>query len=251
MYKTTAIVLTVAAVGQFALAQDSPVVGKLTQARNTQISRGLAANSSAYVDAKVGQPVHEGYGIRTFRRSSAEITFNDSSVIRVNQDTDLVVESAATLRRIRLERGAMWVRDQNGSRTSVQTPVDTATARGTIFTVSADGVVAVTEGEVELSAHGATLVLEAGEVGGVGPGGAPEKLGSGGSPDKGNMGSKDQGLPVPTLITGGITAGFLGTTIAGGSSVRGKPEPVPEPTGFMALATGASALLLCLRSRKR
>lgn len=248
MYKLTSAVLIAVCFGQISLAQNSAIVGKFSQARNTQVSRGLAANSSQYIDAKPGQAVREGYGVRTFRRSFAEITFNDTSVIRVNEDTDLVVQSASTLRRIRLERGAMWVRDQNGSRTSVQTPVDTATARGTEFTVSANGEVAVTSGEVELEAHGATIVLEPGEVGGVGPGGQPQKLGSGGSPDSG---SKNQGLPVPTLLTGGFTAGFLGTTISGGSSVRVKPEPVPEPDSYLALLTGATALLLTLRSRKR
>lgn len=244
MKRTIAFLIPAFAVAQLAGAQS--VVGKFTQARNTQVSRGPASSSNLYVDAKSGQPIREGYGVRTFRRSFAEITFTDGSAIRVNEDTDLVVQSAATLRRVRLERGALWVRDQNGSRTAVQTPVDTATARGTVFTVSSDGKVAVTEGEVELAAKGVTIVLEPGEVGGIGPGGAPEKLSGTGTPDKGNIGSKDQGLPVSGLALGGAT-GFLGITVAGGSRVPGTHDPVPEPTTMLALATGAGALL----ARKR
>ena len=55
MYKLTALVMMVSAVGQIVLAQDAPVVGKFTQARNTQVSRDLASPAAQYVDAKNGQ----------------------------------------------------------------------------------------------------------------------------------------------------------------------------------------------------
>src|SRR2546423_7284552 len=99
MLRVSFVVLaSVPALLQIAWAQGHPIVGKFTQARNAQISRGPAAQSAGYQDAKVGQGVREGFGVRTYRRSFAEITFTDGSAIRVNEQTDLIVQSAATLR---------------------------------------------------------------------------------------------------------------------------------------------------------
>jgi hypothetical protein len=229
--------------------QQTSVVGRLTAARNTKISRGPATLNSQYDDAKVGSAVREGQGVRTFRRSFAEITFSDGSAIRVNEQTDLIVQSAATLRLIRLEQGALWVRDEHGSRTSVQTPVGTATARGTEFIVSGDGTVTVKEGSVDLEAKGVVLTIEAGQTGGIGPGGTPEKLGNG-VPDGGdNWYDKGQAMPVPTLALGGL-AGVLGSNVgAGGNRVRGGGNPVPEPMSIVALG-GAAAFLIRRKSRR-
>src|SRR5262245_42874030 len=95
--------------------QGNPVVGKFSAARNAQISRGPSGGDNVFVDAKVGQQVREGFAVRTYRRSFAEITFTDKSALRINEQTDLIVQSAATLRRIRLDRGQVWVRDEKGS----------------------------------------------------------------------------------------------------------------------------------------
>jgi hypothetical protein len=233
----------------FAGAQKIPVVGRLTAARNTKISRGPANLNSQYDDAKVGAPIREGQGIRTYRRSFAEITFTDGSAIRVNEQTDLIVQSAAALRRIRLEQGALWVKDENGSRTSVQTPVGTATARGTEFIVSVDGNVTVKEGSVDLEAKGVVVTIEAGQTGGIGPGGTPQKLGNG-IPDGGNNWyDKGQALPVPTLTLGGLAGVVAANVGAGGNRVNGGGNPVPEPFTIVALGAGA-VYLVRRRGRK-
>lgn len=225
-----------------AWAGQNPVVGRLSAARNARISRGPANLNSQYDVAKVGTQVREGYGIRTFRRSFAEITFTDGSAIRVNEQTDLIVQSAATLRRVRLEQGSLWVKDEHGSRTSVQTPVGTATARGTEFIVSGDGTVSVKEGSVELEAKGVVVVVEAGESGGIGPGGTPQKLGQG-LPDGNKWYDKGQAMPVPTLALGGL-AGVLGSNVgATGNGIKGGGNPVPEPVTIVTFGAGAAMLL--------
>lgn len=243
------------AFGAISLGQGSPIVGKLTAARNAELSTGPVAGTARYANAEVGMGVREGFGIRTRRRSFAEVTFKDGSAIRVNEQTDIVIMSATTLRRVRLEKGQAWVKDKGGSRTSVQTPVGTATARGTEFIVSADGKVEVKEGEVELVAAGVSLLLGPGETGGIGPGGGPEKLGGGqpnapgetGGEEGQNWYDKAQQMPAPSLIGGGLIGGLAATQL--GERSGGQDTAVPEPATIVALAIGGFALLRRRRAR--
>jgi len=234
-----------------AAGQGNPIVGKFSAARNAKISKGPADTSRDFIEAKTGQSVREGFAVRTSRRSFAEITFTDGSAMRINEQTDLIVQSAKTLRRIRLNSGEVWVKDENGSRTAVQTPVATATARGTEFTVSADGKVSVSDGEVELTnKEGKTLVLGPGDIGGIGPGGQPIKLGAGNTPGSDNWYQKAQQMPQGMDLGSLAAVGAVGAGFGGGGHAAHPNQAVPEPATLFALTTGLGALLLRKRARR-
>jgi len=108
--------------------------------------------------------VFAGDGIRTLRRGFADILFSDTSEIRLNERSDLVLEDSNTMRRYALTEGAIWVRVAKGERTVVRTPVGTATARGTVFTISANGVLTVLEGSVQFDVGGSTTIVHAGQT---------------------------------------------------------------------------------------
>jgi hypothetical protein len=248
-----AVSIVVVAACQLAAAQ-GPNVGKLSAARNAKVSKGAYSASGEFVEAKKGQAVREGQGIRTFRRSYAEITFTDGSIIRVNEQTDLVIQSVATMRRVRLEKGALWVKDEKGSKTTVQTPVATATARGTEFIITDEGTCSVKEGEVDLEAAGLTITIGPGEVGYVGPSGTPTKapLGDPGVPNDPKTGDGKENPwydgtpsqpPIPSLLSLGAISGVLG--IAGGmdGGSRTPTAVVPEPATMAALALGGAWLI--------
>jgi hypothetical protein len=120
--------------------------------------------SSLFEPALLHQQVFAGDGVRTLRRGFADILFADSSEIRLNERSDLVVEDSYTMRRYALAEGAIWVRVARGVRTVVRTPVGTATARGTVFTIDAHGTLTVLEGTVDFEVDGATAQVHAGQT---------------------------------------------------------------------------------------
>ena len=134
-------------------------------------------SGGAYVSANAGQAVHNGDGIRTARRGFAQIAFNDRSLLRLNELTELIVQDSITLRRLQLAKGALWIRVTKGANTAIQTPVATATVRGTELLMDDKGNLAVREGTVDLEANGFTIEIGPGEVGGIGPDGKPFKKG--------------------------------------------------------------------------
>ncbi len=133
------------------------VVGTLKVTRMVKVSSEAISDSAnaTWLDAKQNQSVISQQGIRTLKRSMAEIVFNDKSILRINERTDLVVQQSKELRNIKLNEGAVWIQVAKGSKTTVQTPTATATAKGTIFIVSvrSDGSTNVTvlEGTVDVA----------------------------------------------------------------------------------------------------
>ncbi len=136
-------------------------VGMLVRVRAAEVQSHL---TNVFVPAALKQRVSAGDGVRTLRRGFADILFTDSSEIRLNERSDLVVEDSYTMRRYALSEGAIWVRVVKGERTVVRTPVGTATARGTVFTIDAQGTLSVLEGTVQYDAGGQTTLVHAGET---------------------------------------------------------------------------------------
>lgn len=152
-----------------ARAQGS-TIGSLSVTRQVQVSRAAVASGGTpeYIPATQGQGVFAGQGVRTLKRSQAQIAFTDGSMLRVGERTDLVVQDTGTLRNIRLQRGVVWLKVAKGVNTQVETPSATAVARGTVFTVDtrADGATRLTvyESSVDLNISGQTLTVNAGET---------------------------------------------------------------------------------------
>lgn len=252
----------------------SQVVGSMSSARNTSLAAGGPAQ--AYLPTKIGAKVRNGDGLRTGRRGYAEIAFTDKSLVRVNERTDLVVRDSARMRNLALQQGAVWVRVAKGVPTQVQTPVGTATARGTIFEVEADGTLRVLEGVVDLEGLGGQIeTVLAGEVAKIGLDGIPVKLISIAgqnltSDELARMaempGWWSTGQPA-TLVSPGGFAGRLGEIFAAAglgfplmTSVGGVAPPpvrtlsdgvsvVPEPATMLAL--GAGLAILAVRRKRR
>lgn len=159
-----------------ALSQGVDVVGNISSSRAARYSARPTAGG-AYSAVAPNQVVRNGDGIRTERRGFAQVKFRDESVLRLNELTELIVQDAMTLRKLQLSKGALWMRVTKGANTSIQTPVATATVRGTEFLFDADGNLAVREGTVELEANGLTIEVHPGEIAGVDKEGRPFKKG--------------------------------------------------------------------------
>jgi hypothetical protein len=159
---------------QIALGQGVDVVGRLSAFKSAKLSTRPTSNGT-YSEPSSNQVVHNGDGLRTERRGFAQINFNDKSALRLSELTELIVQDSLSLRRLQLAKGAIWIRVTKGSNTSVQTPIATATVKGTEFLFDEFGNLAVREGIVELQANGFTIEVGPGEVGGVGADGKPYK----------------------------------------------------------------------------
>ncbi|MDX1934578.1 MAG: FecR family protein [Capsulimonadales bacterium] len=162
------IPLLVAVLVPSALFAQSPVIGRLNTVRQVLLTRQpVAGGNTRFVPAGRNEGVFVGQGIRTLRRSQAEITFTDRSVLRINERTDLVVADTASLRRIQLNTGLVWMRVAKGTATQIETPSATAVARGTEFAVSTLGdgsmLLQVFEGEVAATMDGKETIVGPGQ----------------------------------------------------------------------------------------
>jgi len=204
--------LALAFVPLAAVAHAQEEVGKLSVVRLVKVTnRPVTDPAAQYVDASNDQRVKNHYGLRTGRRSKAEIHFDDKSVLRVNERTDMIInDPGAGQRHVDLKAGAVWIKVAKGVNTTISTPTATATARGTQFEVRSNGEILVYEGSVAVhpTGGGQTVLVEAGNKVSVGTGGqlsSPSPLSptetpqgqGGGTAEWFNNVEQDAGLLVP------------------------------------------------------
>jgi FecR protein len=151
-----------------AVAQTMRHIGKLSVVRQVYATPGLAGGSVVYRPATQGQQVFDGQGIRTLKRSQAEVAFKDTSLLRINERTDIVLRDTSVLRSIKLSNGAIWIRVAKGVQTKIDTPTATLAARGTVFVVDQDDEGTMTtwvlEGAIDVLVDGQTIVVPEGRM---------------------------------------------------------------------------------------
>lgn len=225
-------------------------VGKLTMARHLTVA---ATSSGRFQAANIQDTIRDGASVRTARRGFGEITFNDDSVLRINERTEMVVREVSRLRRMQLQRGALWLRVAQGAGTSIQTPVATATVRGTELAIDDLGNMEVIEGEVWYEAGGEGILVFGGERASIGPDGKPAKESNQeldeSKKNKWWLGffeiADELVLPTSQQLVAMTTATLV---IAGGGFDTG--TNVPEPGTMIAMGTGL-ALAVGRRRLKR
>ncbi len=159
-------------------------VGTISVVRQVEVTTTTVDKGRDWITAKQNQAILAGFGVRTMKRSQAEIKFKDNSKLRLNERTEISVQEAEKMRKIRLAQGAVWVQVTKGANTSVETPSCTATARGTTFVVvvlpNGHTRVVVFEGIVDVQVGGTTVTVhesQSVETGDDGRPGGTENLG--------------------------------------------------------------------------
>jgi ferric-dicitrate binding protein FerR (iron transport regulator) len=159
------IVVSIGVVVALPSILNAQTVGKLSVVRQVYAQQGTGGE---YKPATQGQGVANNQGVRTLKRSQAEIAFKDGSLLRINERTDIVVHDTNTLRSARLNNGAVWVRVAHGAKTQIETPTVTLSAWGTVFVVEQDGkkkmVTRVLEGAIDVTAGGKTVTVHQGAM---------------------------------------------------------------------------------------
>ena len=151
----------------------------------------VARGVGGFARAADGQVLNAGDRVRTADQSHAVVTFLDGSTVEIEPATTITVVQATAAASgaitIQLEQtiGRTWSSVQKlarpDSRFELRTPATTAVVRGTGFVtdVLASGATTVTttDGIVEVSAQGTTVVVPAGSLTTVQPSSAPSPPG--------------------------------------------------------------------------
>lgn len=207
---------------------------RIADARVTARERAVTAHPGdveTWRDAPVGLELFRGWHVSTEERSSAELTFADTSVLALREDTLVIIfgDSSRRVRRggteARVERGSLRtalgeLRGEGGgggggNSLHVVTPSSQADMRGGSAVVSVDDA-----GTSRVSAHEGSVALS--DAAGRGRTTVPEGMGS--SVATGARPTRPRPLPAaPTMDAGALR--FLGIPGRGGD-VRGSWQPV-------------------------
>lgn len=122
-----------------------------------------------WLPSKIGTSLSNGDRVRTGKRSYAEITFADKSVVKLNERSELTVASTAALKQeMELHRGSLWARFVKGTQSTIRAKTTVAAIRGTtvLIAIQRDGsvLIRVLEGLLEVTnlQTGEQVTIEAG-----------------------------------------------------------------------------------------
>lgn len=104
------------------------------------------AGTPQWLPSRVGTSLANGDRVRTGKRSYAEVTFADKSVVKLNERSELTVASTAALKQeMELHRGSLWARFVKGAQATVRAKTTVAAVRGTtiLIAIQRDGSVLV------------------------------------------------------------------------------------------------------------
>ena len=137
--------------------------GQKTNPAVLLIENGVVSvfNGNSWVDGSNGMKLNEGYKIKTLEQSEASVMFFDSSIIRLDSNTEISIDELQTANGrkalVSQNSGNSWNRVTKASGLStysVKTPNTVATVRGTAFYISLDNekeLYGVDTGEVAFS----------------------------------------------------------------------------------------------------
>ena len=152
----------------------------------------VARGTAAFAPASDGEVVNDGDRVQTAERSHALVTFFDGSTLEIEPSTTVQIEAARAAAggaidiRISQTLGRTWASVQKltraDSKFELRTPTLTAAVRGTGFIteVLADGTstVQTTDGVVEVTAQGQSVLVGAGQRTTAQPGSPPSAPGA-------------------------------------------------------------------------
>lgn len=128
------------------------------------------SGTTQWLAGKVGTSLENGDRVRTGKRSYAEVTFADKSVVKLNELSELIVHSvAAGKQEMELQKGSLWARFVKGSHATIRAKTTVAAVRGTEIVVCVDQAIGsvmfrVLEGELSVTLPtGETITVSAGQ----------------------------------------------------------------------------------------
>lgn len=141
------------------LAIASPL-GKITYVEG----EAFLVNDSKEKQLKVNQKIDLGDQIRTGSESVVEVTYSKGSVIRIGENSKVVLSGTEVASHAKVAHGKVWANVQKMAtgQFRVTTPVATAAVRGTVFRVDASAdsssTVALYEGKVDVGPADTTRI---------------------------------------------------------------------------------------------
>ncbi|MBM3499882.1 MAG: FecR domain-containing protein [Armatimonadetes bacterium] len=117
----------------------------------------IAPGGGAATAARVGLRVPPGSTVRTKAGGRVELQFDDRSLLRLDQNTEVTILSGPQERGVMVTLGNIWAKVQSvfgASKFKVKTPTVVAGVRGTILraeVTAEEAEIAVDEGEVEVA----------------------------------------------------------------------------------------------------